>query len=130
MYTRSFFDNTGNIPEGYDGEALREGEGIPTGTVTPTSAPPKISPPSYRDDDEEEALPTGAESSPPLFGIFDTLKLGLPFKGFFRDLGIGKISGLDAEDIILISIAALLFFSEGGDRLLALMLIALLFISK
>ena len=124
MYTRSFYDSEHTIPEGYDGEALRENVSE-SYTIQPTSTPQKISPPSP--DYEAEEIPESAFS---FGGIFDSIWEALPFKRFFGNMSFLGQGRLDIEDIILIGIALVLFFSECGDRTLALMLIGLLFISK
>ena len=128
MYTRSFYDTPHTIPDGYDGEALRENETGEVYTIQPTGTQKKVSPTiPEREADEEDNEYTGVFS---FGGILSGLKDALPFKRFFMDMNIGAPKSLDIEEIILIGIAILLFFSECGDKLLALLLIGLIFISK
>ena len=128
MYTRAFFDNGGAVPEGYDGEALREGAQPQSTTIQPQSAEPKISPVgapySFGEDICEQNPPQ--EEGGAISGFFEALGI----KRLFKDFTPTVISSISLEDIIIISIAALLLFSEGGDKLLSIMLLALLFIDK
>lgn len=128
MYTRSFYDSGHTIPDGYDGEALRENDTSEVYTIQPTGTEKKVSPTTQEyDPPEENNEYTGAFS---FGGILSGIQEAFPFKRFFKDMNIGAPKSLDIEEIILIGIAILLFFSECGDKLLALLLIGLLFISK
>ncbi len=128
MYTRSFYDTANIVPEGYDGEALREDENTKKYTIQPTTVPEKVSTvaPEYNEAEEEEE----SASAFSFGGIFSSFFEKIPFKRFFESLRLEKFASFDFEDIILIGVALLLFFSESGDRTLALMLIGLLFIAK
>ena len=128
MYTRSFYDAPNSIPDGYDGEALREEENTKNYTIQPSTIPGKISPPtnefSLEDEKEEDTMAFS------FGGILSSITEKIPIKRFFESLNIDRFIKFDLEDIIIIGIALILFFSEQGDKTLALMLIGLLFISK
>lgn len=129
MYTRSFYDTANIVPEGYDGEALREDDNTKKYTIQPTTIPEKVSPGTqeYNEAAEEEEESASAFS---FGGILSPFMEKIPFKRFFESLGFEKFTKFDFEDIILIGVALVLFFSECGDKTLALMLIGLLFIAK
>ena len=101
MYTRNYFDGgEGAVPHGYDGVALR---------------------------DEPCAEPSFCEEKPPeglkedkgfLEGMLGSLNIKLP-----------ALEKIGFEEILIIAIAAFLFFSANGDKECALILLALLLIN-
>ncbi len=108
MYTRNYYDRESSTPEGYDGIAMRR--------------------------DEQE--PIFAEESAPVFkeepqksekgGVLEGL-----FSGLFGKLNIGlpSLDKLGYEELLIIGIAAFLFFSADGDKECALLLLLLLLIN-
>ena len=133
MYTRSYFqENAGAIPKNYDGNAFKQDDGPIL--VTPTYGEAKISPEytsessdiDYSDQTcNDEAEENEAE------GVFSRLMSKIPFKKL--PFGLGEMmrcdgGGIDLEDIIIIAVALLLFFSCEGDKLLSVALLALLLV--
>lgn len=136
MYTRAYYQDVApSPPENYDGNAFRDTEDVSAPTyVTPTVTEPKISPGfSHGEPEKYPAEPTGARAEQrKKDGWLSGLLSKLPIKNF---MGASELfdrikGGFDIEDIMLIAIAALLLFSPEGDRLLAIALIALLFIKE
>ncbi len=64
-------------------------------------------------------------------GFFSFLPKNIPLPAFLSKMGISSLSmpKIGTEEIILIAVAAYLFFSKEGDRECAIMLILLLFVS-
>ena len=109
MYTRNYFDGgEGGMPRGYDGIALRGEQPL--------------------ENDEQTSLPTMSNTVQSckeshseggiLSGILGNLHIGLP-----------SLDKIGYEEILIIGIAAFLFFSADGDRECALILLALLLIN-
>lgn len=152
MYARNYYpekDPETGIPKNYGGTALRdlpaaeqvppspppsEESGRPDGTPSvPTDCPPKKNP---------WELPPPQKKSGGIFdALFGLFPLGVPqsadgIGGIFRALtarlaGIksgGSGIGFESEDLLILALAALLFFSKSGDKECALMLLFLLFI--
>ena len=122
------------IPEKYDGTALLD---LPVGEadaqcgtapkfidaqkkeikISPTTPHEQIADESYREDKSEAASATPTISSRWLSGIFaDGFSFG------------NVLQRIELEDLIIIGLAAFLFFSKSGDKECALMLLALIFI--
>lgn len=132
MYTRAYYDDpTPTVPESYGGNAFSDA-GAENGNtyVAPTLSEAKVSPQGEGIYEEEECAPTFSKKSSGSFfeGLFDRL----PFKKLFGG-GRGILESfkfkLEIEDILIVSVAALLIFSKEGDTLFGLMLLALLFVS-
>ena len=111
MYSRSFYPETEektHLPENYDGTAF----GAPSageGESVPASLPEKMC--------EPESTKVG------LFGG------GLPIlSGLFGGLPSIRMPKIGTEEILILTVAALLFFNKDGDRECAILLLALLFI--
>ncbi|MBQ8720163.1 MAG: hypothetical protein IJY65_03935 [Clostridia bacterium] len=120
-YSRSYEkveDEVIKIPDGYDGNAFRQ-ESEPVSHITQPQNPPP-----------EETEPAGAfgdSRSDGLFSLFDKFPIGKIFSG----LGGGvlpkfKMPEIHGEEILIIALAAFLFFSKGGDKESAIMLLLLL----
>ncbi len=101
MYTRNYFDgNDGAVPRGYDGIALCD---------EPHQEPPIC----------HEHLPEKPkEGAGFLQGLLGNLNIRLP-----------SLDKIGYEEILIIGIAAFLFFSADGDKECALILLALLLIN-
>ena len=148
MYARSYYpekDPETGIPKNYGGTALRE---PPAPEVPPPEAPPAQKAPgepAKECDVECNAPPANKnpwELPPPKKGhggIFDSLFGTLLPKepgGIFSTIGTwltGEKKGADesrlsTEDLLILAVAAVLFFSKFGDKECALMLLFLLFI--
>lgn len=107
MYTRNYFDGGEvGMPRGYDGIALRGEVSEPEET-----APLAIVNSEARPADEK----TGGGI---LSGLLGNLHIGLP-----------SLDKIGYEEILILGIAAFLFFSADGDRECALILLALLLIN-
>ena len=136
MYTRSFFPTENNlaVPQNYDGTAFDISPTEPEARIEigkDTAKERKVSPqiePSYREADERE---------PKIENISEEVSVGAIPKGFLSGIlphGLGGIfekgfPSLGTEEILLVAVAAFLFFSKGGDRECALMLLLLIFIN-
>lgn len=156
MYARSYYpekDPETGIPKNYGGTALREtrAEEVPP---PPPPPPPTAPPPPPREEENrccDDPPPAPAcppnknpwELPPPQKkkpgGIFDSLFGMLPrggFGGIFPAIGAwfgaekkeGEGTDFSGEDLLILAVAAILFFSKFGDKECALMLLFLLFI--
>ena len=106
MYTRNYFDGgEGGMPRGYDGIALR-GESNSDAEIVEAAA-------KAGNDIQADPKQGGL-----LSGIFGNLHIGLP-----------SLDKIGYEEILILGIAAFLFFSADGDRECALILLALLLIN-
>ena len=116
MYSRSFYPESGesSIPENYVGTAFSE----VASTESHEESAPK----------EESSTPTAAlAKSEGILSSFANIPfLSSLFKG---DGGLFKMPKIGSEEILIIAIAALLFFSKDGDKECALILLFLLFVS-
>ena len=111
MYTRSFYKEDGGIllPENYDGVALREeSENLQNEQV----------------EKSENAAEQRSESE----SVFNLFKGNFP-KNIFSGNGLFKSFRLGLEEILILGVAAFLFFTKEGDKECAIMLLALLFIT-
>lgn len=117
MYTRNYFEGgEGGMPRGYDGVALRS---------DPMTEAEDIAP---REVTHEETKEVSARHGGGIFngkpgggifgGILDSLHLSLP-----------SLDKIGYEELLIIGIAAFLFFSADGDKECALILLALLLIN-
>ena len=111
MYTRNFYKEDGGIfvPENYDGIALREERE------------------AAKDTPDKDKCAGACEEKRESESVFSPLKYGgikLPF-----DIG-NLFSGftLGLEEILIIGLAAFLFFNSDGDKECAIMLLLLLFV--
>ena len=107
MYTRSYQQNDGALPEDYCGTSMtgKQNNDTPCG-----------------------GAPCGAE---PRGGFLSGIFEKLPFLNFRESLlPLGeKAKKIGIEEHLIIAAAALLFFSEGGDKECAIILILLLFVT-
>lgn len=128
MYTGAYYEeNRGHIPESYGGTAFAEEDGG-SAFVSPSTVKTKISPADTKE--EEPAFCAEEEAESEGGGFFESVFKWLPLKGFSLSSGQlkEKIKSVSLEDILILSVAALLIFSKEGDRVFGLMLIALLFV--
>lgn len=106
MYTRNYFDGGEvGMPRGYDGIALRAEDSAEIEETTPVAV-------------TQSSLQTDAKGGGILSGLLGNLHLGIP-----------SLDKIGYEEILIIGIAAFLFFSADGDRECALILLALLLIN-
>lgn len=133
MYTRSFLGNEEklSVPENYDGNAFFEpptppvAQSIPEVAATETKISPRdelLHPSEYKEDAED----CSAAEDTPVFEKFSISK--------FLPASIGNFFKFDSfrlgsEEILIIAIAAFLFFSKGGDKECAIFLLLLLFVN-
>lgn len=107
MYTRNYFEGgESGMPRGYDGIALRGDSAVEIENTAPAAI--------VEDVREASARPSGGI----LGGLFNSLHLSLP-----------SLDKIGYEEILIIGIAAFLFFSSDGDKESALILLALLLIN-
>ena len=126
MYTRNYPQEKSGImiPESYGGTALREEEGerssgIPSMGGTPINKNPWESENQTTTGDSE---PTSAEPS----SLFSRLPIANLFKDFLHFDNF-SLQNIGAEEILIIGVAAFLFFTKQGDKECAIMLLLLLF---
>ena len=107
MYTRNYFDGGEvGMPRGYDGIALRGDVAEPEEATTAAIV-------------SSEAKPTGGKPGGGILsGLLGNLHIGIP-----------SLDKIGYEEILILGIAAFLFFSADGDRECALILLALLLIN-
>lgn len=119
MYTRNYFgsaDGSSALPANYDGTAFTETkteEKRDTGTTVSEKEP--------------ESAPASANVGGGFEGIFNLLKK--PFGALFSSGGGIGFPKLGTEEILIIAVAAFLFFSKDGDRECALLLLLLLIVN-
>ena len=141
MYTRSYHPNIPedmSFPERYDGTSLlaKEEPTVPEGSGGEEDMPPKLTiTKGIVEEMRSEAEPTAAKKCEG-GSVFDKLRLPdlsrIPFLGALaRKEGFlgGFFKNFGYEDILLIGLALLLFFSKSGDKECALIILALLFIN-
>lgn len=106
MYTRNYFDGGEvGMPRGYDGIALR-------GDVADPDEAPATAVVS------SEVKTQDVKNGGILSGLLGNLHIGIP-----------SLDKIGYEEILILGIAAFLFFSADGDRECALILLALLLIN-
>ena len=107
MYTRNYFDGgEAGMPRGYDGIALRGEVAEPEETVSAAIV------------SNEVKSTDGKSGGGILTGLLGNLHIGIP-----------SLDKIGYEEILILGIAAFLFFSADGDRECALILLALLLIN-
>ena len=122
MYMRSYKESTDNgilIPENYDGNAFRHSYITEESKEAPTKEEPC----------EEVSVDAGAKRSSlsSVFSLFKDGNLGRLFLGG-EGLKLGSIR-FGNEEILIIGIAILLFFSKGKDPECGILLLMLLLIN-
>ena len=130
MYTRSFLGNEEKltVPENYDGNAFfdtapqQSSQSIPPVISTETKISPGDTIPKVTEYGDEEYEECG--------GVVQ-MERSSPLK--FLPSSLGNLFKLDSfklgsEEILIIAVAAFLFFSKGGDKECALFLLLLLFV--
>lgn len=103
MYTRSYADEERNVPEGYSGNAFSE----------------KVEEKSQSEPETKDSVSAGSFFEKLLPASFGNLFSG----NLLRNFRLGW------EELLIIGVAVLLFFSRDGDKECALMLLLLIFIS-
>lgn len=121
MYSRSYYpDGVGkvNLPQNYDGTAFIERESPEQEDSVQASF---IDSPQGERDQKEESFFKGLSGGSVLSGLFSK-------GGLLGGLNL-KIPEIGTEEILLIAIAAFLFFSKDGDKESAIFLLLLLLIN-
>ena len=134
MYTGSYFDGDApSLPKGYDGCAFGGSQPTPSAPLEARYAPPKVSPISVTEEPSDAECENEKEEESQSVGLFSSLFSRIPLKGFSLGTLGGPLAGLvekiTAEEILLLGVALILFFSPDGDRTLSLLLLALLFVN-
>lgn len=118
MYSRSFYPEQSekpSLPDNYDGTAFMESTPRIEEATEPTSITPDVQ-------DTVNVSECGG-------GILDSMSR-IPFlSGLFGDKGGIRLPKIGMEEILILGVAAMLFFSKEGDKECAIILILLLFIS-
>jgi len=131
MYTRSYYPEDGEIkiPEKYDGNAFREEVNEERGEEASENQPKEPQVLRAPWDGGETAEEVMAKSDGARWGFGGFLDK-LPFKGITDALPFFKGGNfhLGNEEILILAIALFLFFSRGGDKECAVMLLLLLWI--
>ena len=109
MYQRSYKEGY-HIPENYSGTAVEECLPYENIEEEVHSAPPRV--------EEEIPCTCGEREREPHLSKVKSLFSRLPF----------HMPRLEGEDLLILGVAALLFFSKDGDKECALLLLILLFI--
>ena len=134
MYTRAYYPEEQKItvPENYDGTALRECSGTtesaePSEVDTPLRASWDIPKEIEVKEDESDTVRSRPKESD---GFFSGLRKKFPISNIFSGLDIFRDGSLKlgSEEILLIGVALFLFFTKGGDKECAIMLLLLLLI--
>ena len=123
MYSRSFYPSEVSAPpENYNGTAFAEPaplyeappEPVPVEEIAASSVSENII------ETPKKAEPAGLFNLPILSGLFGSAGSGGTLSGLFSNIGI--------EEILIIAVAAVLFFSKDGDSECAILLLLLLFV--
>ena len=111
MYSRPIDGSRQRIklPENYSGTAVEECPSYENAEAEVHSAPPGV---------EEVPCDCGAREKEPVLGRARQLFSRLPF----------HMPRFEGEDLLILGVCALLFFSKDGDKECALLLLILLFI--
>lgn len=131
MYARSYYPDREEIPKNYSGTAFREAPKEPAESeaTVEASARQSAEPPKKEIKNPWELPPP---KKPP-GGLLSFLLGGAP-------LNIGEMlphlfkrkevpeRELGTQELLILGVAAILFFSKSGDKLFALLLLSLLFI--
>ncbi len=112
MYTRTYPDRMSDVPEGYKGTAMSEGEMADTGYISAGANPWDA---RAVEEPSTEASKSVSGISGILGGLFQNGKFSLQSVGF--------------EELLIIAAAAYMLLSREGDRTCGIMLLVLLFIS-
>lgn len=124
MYSRSFYPSeVSTPPENYNGTAFSEPAPIYEASVPEPEPPEEATVSTVSEnisENRQKSEPTGLFSLPFLSGLFG----GSEHKG---SLG-GLFSSIGIEEILIIAVAAFLFFSKDGDTECAILLLLLLFV--
>ena len=144
MYTMPHFNgedrqNPPPLPEGYDGTMLQSEPPLPTEPVFRPARPEPKEPPREVKFSPPDAPPPPPPPPPPrpdhappkkgLFDWFGSLIGGVPSLSRLGDLfdrGQDRRLRLGTEELLLLGIAAFLFFSKDGDKTCAIFLLFLL----
>ena len=132
MYSQNLShpDNEIKLPPNYDGVLFSdEAETSDTCTNPLTSAKSEVKVSPKESENGEPVFKKNEEPGRRLFPALDLGKgIGDIFAGLFRG---GRIfpEKLELEDLLIIGIAAFLFFSPSGDKECALILLALIFVN-
>ena len=124
MYSRSYYPDSErmSLPENYDGTAFMERPTVEAAedTVEPTVSDNTDSQVFNATEEHQQRHQSPLENIPLLSGIFGK-------GGLFGGLGLHSPT-IGTEEILILAMAAFLFFSKSGDRECALILLLLLFI--
>lgn len=124
MYSRSFYPTEGSSPpENYSGTAFSEPAPLfdpPLPDSSPDEPALSNSVTENFEEGKEKSEPAGLFNIPLLSGLLRGSGLGGTFSDLFSKIGI--------EEILIIAVAAFLFFSKDGDTECAILLLLLLFV--
>ena len=132
MYTRSYYPESEGIkiPENYDGNAFREIGTKEEERIAPsednTKSEEVLRAPWDVSEKAEEAMGNANIGSRGFGSFFDKISLN-SITGILPFFKSGKFS-LGNEEMLICAIALFLFFSRGGDKECAVMLLLLLWI--
>jgi hypothetical protein len=112
MYTRTYPERMSDVPEGYKGTAMSEGEMTDTGYIGAGANP-------WETREAEEPSEKTAKSVSGIPGF-----LG----GLFQN-GKFSLQSIGVEELLIIAAAAYMLLSREGDKTCGIMLLVLLFIS-
>lgn len=128
MYARSYYPEREELPKNYSGTAFREEPKEPPCPEPPPEEP--ICPP--REEEKNKNPWELPPSKKPIGSPLASLLGGLPFSVadlfpalFHRE---GESGEIGTEELLILGVAAILFFSKSGDKRFALLLLVLLFI--
>ena len=133
MYSRSYFgeDTSVSVPENYVGNAFSENE---------TQEKEDTENRRIHTNAQTKSEETSSDKSSESCEVFSSSFEKSPFKSMFSDGGIfssiaSKFKSLESgfhlgtEEVLLLGLAAYLFFSKEGDKECAIILLLLVFIS-
>ena len=123
MYTRTYNDDARGIiiPESYGGTALSDNKGIESEGGDKQKSNP------WEEETKEASSEPIEEKSEAAFSPLSKLRIPAFISEIFKNSNL-SLQKIGTEEILLIGVAAFLFFSKDGDKELAIMLLILLFL--
>ncbi len=124
MYSRNYYEEADagpKLPDNYNGTVFSEEE-------SKSTSPPQ---PLKKEETPETATAAAKAEEKEKGGFLSFLPRSIPLPGLLGKIGISSLSlpKIGTEEILIIAVAAYLFFSKEGDKECAVMLLLLLLVN-